>query len=177
MCTRCSGNAAWVGSYYLSGRGKFLEISASRLYLFQKINKCLHNCLAQYKKIKAKRKLSKSRRRKSYGETQTRAPKSQVGAPVRRGRPTLGCPISSPSSFCSHFFTLLFLSSNHTSPLSATHTPQLRGNLQTLHPNPLQRGPTSPPLDPKQFSFTADGLKKKKKIKEQQQQKSHFLIC
>lgn len=157
----------------VSGNQCFTSLSLPKK---KKKKTCLHNCLAQYKKIKAKRKLSKSRRRKSYGETQTRAPKSQAGAPVRRGRPTLGCPISSPSSISSHFFTLLFLSSNHTSPLSATHTPQLRGNLQTLHPNPLQRGPTSPPLDPKQFSFTADGLKKKK-IKEQQQQKSHFLIC
>lgn len=47
-------------------------------------------------------------------------------------------------------------------PHFLTHTTQLHGNHETLYPNPLQRGPTSPPHDPKQFSFTADGLKKKK---------------
>lgn len=52
------------------------------------------------------------------------------------------------------------------------HTPQLHGNRETLYPNPLQRGPTSPPLDPKQFSFTADGLKKKKN--QRTTKKSHI---
>jgi hypothetical protein len=35
-CIRCSVNAVWVGFYYLNGQGKFPDISASRLYLFQK---------------------------------------------------------------------------------------------------------------------------------------------
>lgn len=142
MCTRCSANAAWVGSYYLSGRGKFLEISASRLYQFQKNMSSQLSCPIQ--KIKGKRKLSKSRRRKSYEETQTRTPKSQVGAPVRRGRPTLGCPIScllpsAPISLPCCFFPAIipphFLPHTHPSceGTSRPYTPTLsRGDLPLL---------------------------------------------
>lgn len=165
MCIRCSVSAVWVGCYYLNGQRKFPEICASLLYLFQKKkrkqNPRLHSCLAQYKKIKSKRKLSKSRRRKSWEKTQagTGAPKSQVRALVFSEDAqylvsSLRLPSSDPAS-------LPFFFSATLPPHFLPHTTQLHGNRETLYPNPLQRGPTSPPLDPKQFSFTADGLKKK----------------
>lgn len=104
---------------------------------------------------------------------QTGASKSQVGVWFGEDAQYLVSSLrllpSAPISLPCFFFPAIL------PPHFLPRTPQLHGNRETLYPNPLQKGPTSPPLDPKQFSFTADGLKKKSK--NNNNKKSHFLIC
>lgn len=93
--------------------------------------------------------------------SQTGAPKSQVRALVFSEDAQY--LVSSLRLLPSAPASLLFFFPATLPPHFRSHTPQLHGNRETLYPNPLQRGPTSPPLDPKQFSFTADGLKKNRR--------------
>lgn len=138
LCERCLGGILlfkWPRK--VSGNQCFTSLSIPKKHVFTTV-------LPNTKKIKGKRKLSKSRRRKSYEETQTRTPKSQVGAPVRRGRPTLGCPIScllpsAPISLPCCFFPAIipphFLPHTHPSceGTSRPYTPTLsRGDLPLL---------------------------------------------
>lgn len=135
----------------------------------------LHSCLAQYKKKKLKENFksqeggNRGRKHKPKQEPQSLKSGLRCGEDAQYFVSSLRLL---PSALISlpHFFFPAILP-----PHFLPQTPQLHGNHETLYPNPLQRGPTSPPLDPKQFSFTADGLKKKKS--KNNKKKSHFFIC